>query len=244
MHLEMFEATSVDMRTPEREGRGTNRARSVAHRGRRGASHFTDGREARRGRSSAGRPRPPRGRAARRSGRARRLGRGPHSPACRGSCRARRGQPRRAPTRRDRAGRPQRTASSVLRLTRVRRLVLARRDGDVDHGVLEAAVARPVHAGTEREPEHRSGARAGDRQVCGDGARDSQVALPAELERAQLDVLRVRYSSPERSLIWRRLSVVMEARALASACGQRQKGPPPAGFRHRPRRRRSAPRRR
>ena len=69
------------------------------------------------------------------------------------------------------------------------RLVLARRDGHVEHGVLEAAEARAVQPRVEAQLEDGPGRGARDRQLGRHRARHRQVALAAELERLELDLL-------------------------------------------------------
>src|SRR6185503_15498946 len=101
---------------------------------------------------------------------------------------------------RDRVARPGREVELVvldvdrpqlLVVARARRLVLARRDGHLEHGVLEAAEARAMQSRVEAQLEDRARRGARDRQLRRHRARHRQVALPAELERLELDLLLV-----------------------------------------------------
>src|SRR5919198_451882 len=71
---------------------------------------------------------------------------------------------------------------------RIRRLVLARRDRDLEDGVAEAAITRPVESGSEAQLEDGAGTRLGDREVSRNRAGHRQVALAAKLERLQLEL--------------------------------------------------------
>jgi hypothetical protein len=71
---------------------------------------------------------------------------------------------------------------------RIRRLVLARVDRELDDGVGKAAVARAVQPRAEPQLEHGAGARARDDELRRNGVRDRQVTLTAVLERAQLEL--------------------------------------------------------
>jgi hypothetical protein len=76
----------------------------------------------------------------------------------------------------------------LLGVAGARRLVLARRDRQVEHRVVEAAIARPVEPDPEPELEESAGARAADRKLGRHLLGDGQVALAAELERLELEL--------------------------------------------------------
>src|SRR5262249_59748985 len=76
----------------------------------------------------------------------------------------------------------------LVRAVWIRRLVLARRDRQLEDGVAEAAVARPVEAGGEAELEDGAGARLGECELSRNRAGHRQVALAAKLERLQLQL--------------------------------------------------------
>src|SRR5262249_22646879 len=76
----------------------------------------------------------------------------------------------------------------LVRPVRIRRLVLARRDRQLEDRVAEAAVTRPVQAGGEAELEDGAGARLGERELSRNRAGHRQVALAAKLERLQLQL--------------------------------------------------------
>src|SRR5262249_29957232 len=58
----------------------------------------------------------------------------------------------------------------------------------VEYRIGEAAVARSVQTSVEPQLEDRARAGTSDRQLRRDGLGNGQVALPAELERLELDV--------------------------------------------------------
>ena len=70
----------------------------------------------------------------------------------------------------------------------IRRLVLPGVDVEIDDGVRETAVARPVQARVEMELEDRAGARARDDELGRNGVRDGQIALTAIFESTQLEL--------------------------------------------------------
>ena len=70
----------------------------------------------------------------------------------------------------------------------IRRLVLARVDVEVDDGVRETAVARPVQPRVEMELEDRAGGRASDDELRRNGVRNGQIALAAVFEGAELEL--------------------------------------------------------
>src|SRR5215211_174509 len=80
----------------------------------------------------------------------------------------------------------------LLGFAGARRLVLPRDDPLLDHRLLEAAEARPVEASDEPQIEHGSRARARDGQLRGNKLRDRDVALAAEADRLELDLLLAR----------------------------------------------------
>src|SRR4029079_2085205 len=93
---------------------------------------------------------------------------------------------------RDRVARPGREVELVvLEVDRAQLLVvsgasglfLARGDGYVEHGILEAAEAWAVEAGVEAQLEDRAGGGAGDGQLGRHSARHRQGGAAAELER-------------------------------------------------------------
>ena len=69
-----------------------------------------------------------------------------------------------------------------------RRLVLARRDRQVENGVLEAAEAGPVQANAEAELEDRPGGGPSDRQLRRHFLGHRQVVLAPEFEPLELDL--------------------------------------------------------
>ena len=82
-------------------------------------------------------------------------------------------------------------APKLLVALRGRRVVLPRVDADVERGVCEAAHARPVQAHRKAQLEEQAGRRLRDRELGLDRLRDGEIALPAELERLELDLDRV-----------------------------------------------------
>src|SRR5829696_9193885 len=82
--------------------------------------------------------------------------------------------------------------TQLVRAAGARRLVLARVDLFFDHRLRQAAEAGPVQAADEPQPEDRARARARDRELGGDAFRNWDVALAAEAERLEVDLLLAR----------------------------------------------------
>src|SRR5436190_6565586 len=78
--------------------------------------------------------------------------------------------------------------SKLLRAVGVRRLILASRDRELEDGVVEAAVARPVQTGGESELEEGAGCGSGDLELSRNRAGHRQVALAAQLEGLELEL--------------------------------------------------------
>jgi hypothetical protein len=98
---------------------------------------------------------------------------------------------------RDRVARPRREVevavddigrAQLVRIVRVRRLVLASRERQLEDRVIEAAVAGAVEASGEAELEDGAGGGAGDGEVSRNRAGNRQVALAAQLEGLQLEL--------------------------------------------------------
>src|SRR5262249_61358222 len=75
-----------------------------------------------------------------------------------------------------------------LLVLRILGLVLAHADLQLEHGVAEAAVARPEEARGEGEGEDRPGVRTRDLELGRHLLRHRQVPLAAVVERRQLDL--------------------------------------------------------
>src|SRR5438105_14443795 len=87
----------------------------------------------------------------------------------------------------------------LLGLARVRGLVLAPYDRELEHSILQTPVARPVEANPERQLEARSRGRPADRELRGHLLGHGQVALAAQLEglELELDLVAVLLSRPQ-----------------------------------------------
>ena len=72
---------------------------------------------------------------------------------------------------------------------RARRLILATRDVEVDHGIGQAPVTGPVKPSAEAELEHGPGLRAADDELSLHGRRHRQIPLAAEQHRLERDFL-------------------------------------------------------
>ena len=79
-------------------------------------------------------------------------------------------------------------APKLLVALRSRRVVLPPVDADVKRGVCEAAHARAMQPHREAKLEEQAGRRLRDRELGLDRLRDGEIALPAELERLELDL--------------------------------------------------------
>src|SRR6266540_1815794 len=76
----------------------------------------------------------------------------------------------------------------LVRALRIGRLVLAGGDRDLEHCVVETAVAGTVHPTGKSELEDRPGAGLRDHQLGRDLFRDGDVALTAQLDRIELEL--------------------------------------------------------